>query len=309
MAILRVMVGIPGSGKSTYAKEIQRDYQNWVINSSDAIREELYGSADEQSHNAEIFDAMLRRTIAALSVGMNCIYDATNLSAKRRANLITEIRRRVANDVRCEAVIIATPITECLKRNMSRERHVPSEVIHAMAKRFQMPALWEGFDEIKVYGNDSPNGIKEMNDYLDIAVRMEQDNPHHSLTVGHHMQKAYTLYTTQVASPKYTIAQALYFHDVGKIYCKTFRNMRGELTDVAHFYNHENIGAYMYLSLVAVANINGTLRPSDNIIVNLIAHHMDLFKDEKYLEKVKVRFGEDFFNQLKEVNKYDKLAH
>ena len=307
MPILYIMVGIPGSGKSSYAAEL-RERGNCVVNSSDAIREELYGSADDQSHNAEIFNTMLRRSVAALAAGLNCVYDATNLSAKRRANLISEISRRVS-DVKPIAVVIATPITECLKRNMSRERHVPTEVIHSMAKRFEMPAYWEGFEEIRVYGNESPHGIKAMNDYLEMAVRMEQDNPNHSLTVGHHMQKAYALYNTEAVQPKYAIAQALYFHDIGKIYCKTFRNSRGELTDIGHFYNHENIGAYLYLSLVAVANINGHLRPSDETIVNLIQHHMDFFKGEKYLEKIKERFGKTFFDQLKEVHKYDLLAH
>lgn len=308
MAILRIMVGIPGSGKSTYAKEIQRDYQNWVVNSSDAIREELYGNEDDQSHNNEIFNTMLRRTVAALYAGMNCIYDATNLSAKRRANLIKEICRQV-KDVHYEAVVMATPIDNCLVRNAARERSVPTYVIFSMLKRFEMPALWEGFDEIKVYGNDKPDGVLNANELMHIAERMEQNNPHHTLTVGHHMQKAYTLYMTQFFDANYWIAQAILWHDIGKIYCKTFTNMCGEPTDIAHFYGHANVSAYIYLSLLAVANINGTLRGGDELIVNLIQHHMDFFNDEKYLEKVRERYGDEFMKQLAIVHTYDIAAH
>ena len=123
------------------------------------------------------------------------------------------------------------------------------------------------------------------------------------------MQKAYALYTTEVPNFNYAVSQALCLHDIGKIFCKTFRNSRGEITDVAHFYNHENIGAYLYLSLMAVANINGTLRATDELAVNLIQHHMDFFKGEKYLEKVKARFGNDFFEMLEIIHKYDLLAH
>jgi hypothetical protein len=36
------------------------------------------------------------------------------------------------------------------------------------------------------------------------------------------MQKAYTLYTTQFFDANYWIAQAILWHDIGKIYCKTF---------------------------------------------------------------------------------------
>ena len=251
---------------------------------------------------------MLRRSVAALAVGLNCVYDATNLSAKRRANLISEISRRVS-DVKPIAVVIATPIEVCLKRNAARERSVPTNVIFSMLKRFEMPALWEGFDEIRVYGNDKPDGVLNANELMHIAERMEQDNPHHSLTVGGHMQKAYTLYMTQFFDANYWIAQAILWHDIGKIYCKTFTNMRGEPTDIAHFYGHANVSAYIYLSLLAVANINGTLRGGDELIVNLIQHHMDFFNDEKYLEKIKEKYGADFYKKLEIIHKYDLLAH
>ena len=48
---LYMMVGVPGSGKSFIAKGL-----NCPIVSSDAIRKELYGSEDDQSHNGEVFN-------------------------------------------------------------------------------------------------------------------------------------------------------------------------------------------------------------------------------------------------------------
>ena len=307
MAILRIMIGIPASGKSSYCEEC-KSTGNWVVNSSDAIREELYGTADDQSHNSEIFNTMFRRTIAALNLNLNCVYDATNLSSKRRANLIKEIRRLYPSTT-IEAIVMATPFHICIRRNFERERTVPFNVMLSMMKRFEMPAKWEGFDEIKVYGNDQVDGVLRANELAHIAGRMEQDNSHHTLTVGHHMQKAYTLYMTQVFDANYWIAQAILWHDVGKVYCKTFTNMRGERTDEAHYYGHANVSAYIYLSLLAIANINGTLHPGDELVVNLIQNHMAFFNDEKYLEKIKERFGLDFYSKLEIVHKFDIASH
>jgi len=311
MAIVRVLVGLPGSGKSTYAAELRE--RGWMVNSSDAIREELYGTADEQSHNDEIFNAMYRRTVNGIVAGLNVCYDATNLSSKRRAALIKNFKsnKSIPSDTRYEVAVIATPYTECLKRNLARERHVPAYVIHSMMKRFEMPADWEGWDEILVFGNNNPAGVMHFNELLKIAEHLSQDNSHHTLTVGGHMEKASALYFCDNFTKDFdrNIAYALLYHDIGKIYCKQFRDSRGNPSDEAHFYNHENVSAYLYLSLLAIANINGELRENDMEIIQLIQHHMDFYKDKKYLEKILQRYGQDFMNKLAILHIYDSQAH
>ena len=44
------------------------------------------------------------------------------------------------------------------------------------------------------------------------------------------------------------LLNAAYHHDIGKVFTKTFKNMRGMDTETAHFYGHENCGAYLYLT-------------------------------------------------------------
>ena len=45
-----MMVGLVGSGKSTKAQELSKEYDATIF-SSDALREELYGNIDDQEHN------------------------------------------------------------------------------------------------------------------------------------------------------------------------------------------------------------------------------------------------------------------
>ena len=53
-----MLVGIPGSGKSTVAEQyIQQGYK---VHSSDAIREKLYGKEDVQGKAPEVFQRLLK---------------------------------------------------------------------------------------------------------------------------------------------------------------------------------------------------------------------------------------------------------
>ena len=50
---LEILIGLPGSGKSTYCKEKRELNSNSVYLSSDKIREELYGNESIQGNPAD----------------------------------------------------------------------------------------------------------------------------------------------------------------------------------------------------------------------------------------------------------------
>ena len=58
--IFIMMVGLVGSGKSTYAKQLSDDI-NAIICNSDAIREELCGDENSQDNNDEVFKILHSR--------------------------------------------------------------------------------------------------------------------------------------------------------------------------------------------------------------------------------------------------------
>lgn len=293
MAVFVMMVGLPGSGKDFI---VEHELKGYVHISSDAIREEVFGDVNDQTHNTEVFQIMNRRTIEAIIEGKDCVYNATNLSAKRRMAFLHSIAH-IPNVTKI--CILNTPPFELVKeRNASRERVVPEYVLDRMLKQFEIPHKSEGWDWI-IIKNPSYNPSILSN--MIISLRNEpHNNPHHSQTIGKHMGEA-AVYLMKKGVPDYLISAA-YFHDAGKGICKTFTNMKDEPTTIAHYYSHENVGAYLYLTYCYHSSI-------DLHIANLIAHHMDFFKGEKYLQKIEDRFGKDFIRDLRLLHEADLAAH
>ena len=142
MAELNIMIGFPGSGKSNYAKKYLL-INNSVYLSSDDIRIELYGFED-QTHNDVVFETMKKRTLNALRDGKDVIYDATNLSKKRRSGIISEARKLSAQ---INAYLCCTPINIILERNITRvERQLPWDKLVQMIQSIEPPMYYEGFD-------------------------------------------------------------------------------------------------------------------------------------------------------------------
>lgn len=138
MSTLYTMVGLPGAGKSTFAKA----HPECVVISTDAIRAEMFGSEDCQENGNDVFAEAHRRVTKALQDGHDVIIDATNVTRKARKQWLKHTARHVA-------VYVATDVEECKRRNAQRDRHVPTEVIDGMAQRLTIPTAGEeGFDEV-----------------------------------------------------------------------------------------------------------------------------------------------------------------
>jgi predicted kinase len=122
-----VMVGAPGSGKSTYAHKLA-ETENAVVISGDDVRAELYGSADIQGDWAEIWDRI--DTLVSESCGMSVILDGTHCRADYREEAVTLLRSYGYDKI--EAVVMDASLATCLARNFQRKRHVPDYVIKQM---------------------------------------------------------------------------------------------------------------------------------------------------------------------------------
>ena len=299
MARFLMAIGLPASGKDTLYKIELKD--NYIHISSDGIRAEL-GDVNDQTQNDKVFNIMYKRTIDELNKGNNVYYNATNLSQKRRVHLLNSLKAKCDN-VEYNCVFLSTPYMDCIERNAERKRTVPKYVMERMIKSFMPPAYAEGWDNIYLYNTGCKN--VDLDKLLKQAKEISHDNPHHTLSIGNHMQKAADLYEEQYN--KDDIWEALKYHDLGKCFCKTYTDFKGNPTPYAHYYGHECVSAYYYLTSDLPPDYLFFLYNLDT--ANLIAHHMDHFKGDKYLAKVAALYGDDFMKKLSILHTYDLAAH
>lgn len=133
MTELRITVGIPGCGKSTWCE--QQD--GFLTLSSDALRIELLGDVARQDANREIFAQLENRAVIALNKGESVIIDATNLQPKNRKGWMqkAELMEVPAYAYRFE---VSEDYAECQARNLARERQVPEDVMKRFHNLFNL---------------------------------------------------------------------------------------------------------------------------------------------------------------------------
>ncbi len=137
------MVGLPGSGKSTYVETLQAPAL-----SSDEIRRLLSDDPANQSIHRRVFHVLRDLLKQRLELRRPLTYiDATNLTPYERRPYIL-----LAEDYGCEieAVFFDVSAEECQRRNRDRHRMVPDDVIAEMARRMIPPSTGEGFRRVIV---------------------------------------------------------------------------------------------------------------------------------------------------------------
>lgn len=157
MANLYVMVGIPGSGKSTFLKENFEGKENVKIVSRDAIRFSLV-KPDESyfSKETEVQLKFWREINKELAAGKNVFADQTSIFIASRKKLLKNIH----GYNKCIAIFLEDSLNTnlCLKRNQQRNgtrAFVPPKAIKDMASWLELPSPFEGFDMIFTWSSNS----------------------------------------------------------------------------------------------------------------------------------------------------------
>lgn len=163
---LEVLVGLPGSGKSTRLKFVDDpEFGDTVFVYSTDAYIEREARAVGKTYNEmfrDLIDPATKRQNElldhALNIGVDVYWDQTNMSSKKRKGILSKFPKSYRKECWC----IAPPRTadewaELDRRLASRPgKTIPHHIIEAMADSYVEPELDEGFDYILVvdlFGN------------------------------------------------------------------------------------------------------------------------------------------------------------
>jgi predicted kinase len=144
------LIGVPGSGKSTWIKN-----QDWALGltivSTDAFVED-YARAQGKTYS-EVFEEYMPRAVELMAQqvvfarehGHTIIWDQTSTTVASRAR-----KFRMLPDYEHIAVVFQTPDEEEHQRRLKTRpgKIIPEAVLFDMVWNFEMPSEEEGFKEI-----------------------------------------------------------------------------------------------------------------------------------------------------------------
>lgn len=144
--LVTMLVGIPGSGKSTWAQEIiECELEPYGITSAIISRDDvrfsmLKDGEDYFKHEKEVFEEFIRQINESIALGINYVFiDATHINEASRKKVLK--RLIVDPKTRLDFVEIRCDVNTALERNRQREglRQVPDSAIISMEKRRTSP--------------------------------------------------------------------------------------------------------------------------------------------------------------------------
>ena len=124
--IIKILVGIPASGKSTYTQNFLKENKNWISISRDSIKLSLFNEF-KNDYRTELLINKISNSIiqSALETNHNIIIDNTNLKQKDIKNIIKEFNHLA--DIEFE--LFPIDLEEAIRRNEKRENKVPIDTI------------------------------------------------------------------------------------------------------------------------------------------------------------------------------------
>ena len=131
MIKVELLVGIPGSGKSTYAKQVvAKDPSNWVRVNNDDLRAMMNGSVWSADYEKMVTDARNYLIRDALKRGKNVIIDNLNIN-RRHFDDVCKIAKSINSDIQVYEKAFYIELDEAMERNAKREgaARVPDDVM------------------------------------------------------------------------------------------------------------------------------------------------------------------------------------
>lgn len=154
MATIHMLIGIPGSGKSTYCKNVLiKKYDKAVYISSDEVRNNNPSLKEEQ-----IWPEIYRLCAQAINDNLDVIYDATNITPNVRERFKRKLSELNVKEYDMIAYYFLTNAKACYERvkirnTLPNERYLPTEVVLSYSEKIIAPDIKEGFKKIITIDN------------------------------------------------------------------------------------------------------------------------------------------------------------
>lgn len=137
--------GLPGSGKTTWAKELlAKEPGKWKRINKDSLRAMLDNSAWGKENEQFVLSTRDQLILNALTQGYNVVIDDTNLHAKHFNHIKELLSETPFNDVEIEIKDFTdVPLEVCLERDYKRDgkERVGKKVIMRMYNQFLKPPI------------------------------------------------------------------------------------------------------------------------------------------------------------------------
>lgn len=162
MSSIYILVGAPGSGKSTWLDDqFKRGFFNTdthVVVSTDNLIEDkarFFGKTYNDVFKDSIDAAQKladKQAVDALSEGKHVIWDQTNMTRKSRAKKL----KMVPEGYGKFAVIFNAPPPEEHQRRLSSRpgKYIPKHIVENMLASYQEPTIDEGFGNVLVIAHN-----------------------------------------------------------------------------------------------------------------------------------------------------------
>lgn len=154
---LLVLIGLPGSGKSSLAAALVQQCPQRCLIATDVIRSQLFGDEAIQENWLKVWREVgkqFQHAVQQIATGqsLEAVYDATNAVRRDRRRVIALAHAYGFTNI--TGIWVNTPLEVCLQRNQQRDRRVPDSVILQMYRRLMgaPPAVADGCDRVLEIG-------------------------------------------------------------------------------------------------------------------------------------------------------------
>jgi len=139
MLQVQILMGLPASGKSTYAKElVNSKNRSWFRVEKDCLRAMLHDSHWSKNNEKFILEMRDQLIISCLKAGKHVVVSDTNLAPSHEARIRQIVRENFGATVKVTVnrSFLNVSLEECIARDLKRPVSVGEKVIKRMYNQF-----------------------------------------------------------------------------------------------------------------------------------------------------------------------------